>query len=131
MKLFQVSSAQLSFWKDTAHSGTHSAVDGNDDTHDSVAKDTGTDCHLPAEADGNDGRSCATKVFRNPRSLWLKFQQTNRMAGDSPTSQLETAQASAIQYATYAPQFQVRFDGGIGSKSAFEAFFVAAKLLGS
>ncbi len=91
MKLFQVSSAQLSSLKETTHSGTHSAIDCNDDTHDGVAKDTGADCHFPVEADGNDGRSCATKVSEPPLSL------AQASAGDSPTSQLETAQASAIQ----------------------------------
>ncbi|KAJ2982287.1 hypothetical protein NQ176_g1482 [Zarea fungicola] len=50
---------------------------------------------------------------------------------DEATSQLETAQASAIQYAVYAAQVHVRFEGGIGSKSALEALAVAAKLLGS
>lgn len=69
MKLFQVSSAQLSFLKDTTHNGTHSAISGNDETHDKVAKDTSTDCHFPAEADGNDGRSCATTVSGPPLSL--------------------------------------------------------------
>jgi hypothetical protein len=48
-----------------------------------------------------------------------------------PTSQLETAQASAIQYATKEPEPHVRLEGGIGSKSALDAFGVAAKLLGS
>jgi hypothetical protein len=122
------SSAQLGSLEDTTYSGTHSAIDGNDDTHDSVAKDTGADCHFPAEANSDDGRSCATNVSKRLLPL---TQQTNHIAGDSPTSQFETAQASAIQYATYALQFQVRFDGGIGSKSALEAFLVAAKLLSS
>lgn len=49
----------------------------------------------------------------------------------SPTSQLLTAQASAIQYATYECHFHVRFDGGIGSKSALDAAVVLAKLEGS
>ena len=55
--------------KDTTHSSTHSAIDGNDETHKKVAKDTGADCHSPVEADGNDGRSCATKVSAPPLSL--------------------------------------------------------------
>jgi len=50
---------------------------------------------------------------------------------EEATSQLETAQASAIQYAMYEPVLHVRFDGGIGSKSALDALAVAAKLLGS
>lgn len=50
---------------------------------------------------------------------------------DEATSQLDTAQASAIQYAIYEPVAHVRFEGGIGSKSAFDALGVAAKLLGS
>jgi hypothetical protein len=78
--------------KDTAHSGTHSAIDGYDKTHDSVAEDTGADCHFPAEADSDDGRSCATKGSE----LALSLTQ-HHIAGDSPTSQFETAQASAIQ----------------------------------
>ena len=87
MKLFQVSSAQLSSLKDTTHSGAHSAIDGNDDTHDSVAEDTGTDCHSPAEADGNDGRSCAKKVSGTPLSLTQVSTDeslTNFPIGDSP-----------------------------------------------
>jgi hypothetical protein len=50
---------------------------------------------------------------------------------EDATSQLETAHASAIQYAMYEPVPQVRFDGGIGSKSALDALLVFAKLLGS
>lgn len=50
---------------------------------------------------------------------------------EEATSQLDTAQASAIQYAMYEPVPHVLFDGGIGSKSALDAFGVAAKLLGS
>jgi len=50
---------------------------------------------------------------------------------EDATSQFDTAHASAIQYAIYEPVPQVRFDGGIGSKSALDAFFVFAKLLGS
>ena len=94
VKLYQVSSAQL-FSKDTTHRSTHSAIDGNDDTHDSVAKDTGADCHFPAEADSDNGRSCAIKVSEPPLSL--AQVSTDESAGDSPTSQFETAQASAIQ----------------------------------
>lgn len=48
-----------------------------------------------------------------------------------PTSQFDTAHASAIQYATKAPQFHVRFEGGIGSKSALDLFFDFAKELSS
>ena len=84
MKLSQVISAQLSSCMDTTHFGTHSAIDGNDDTHDSVTKDTGANCHFPAEADSNDGRSCTiqssapplSKSF-NSRSQVLKFQPDN------------------------------------------------------
>jgi hypothetical protein len=54
--------------KDTTHNGTHSAINSNDETHDSVAKDTGADCHFPAEANGDHGRSCATKVSAPPHS---------------------------------------------------------------
>jgi len=50
---------------------------------------------------------------------------------EEATSQFDTAHASAIQYAMYEPVPQVRLLGGIGSKSAFEALAVAAKLLGS
>jgi len=40
-------SAQLkSMKKDTTHSGTHSAINGNDDTHNSVTEDTSTDSHF-------------------------------------------------------------------------------------
>lgn len=63
------SSAQPSSLKETTHSGTHSAIDGNDETHDSVTEDTGANCHFPAKADGNDGRSCAIKVSEPPLSL--------------------------------------------------------------
>lgn len=123
MKLFQVSSAQP--LKDITHSGTHSTINGDNETHDKVAKDTGPDCHSPAEADCDHGRSCIAKVFSK-----VLFSDSTDEA-HPPTSQFETAQASAIQYATYAPQFHVRFDGGIGSKSALEALAVFAKLLGS
>lgn len=39
------------------HRSTHSAIDGNDQTHDEVAENTGADGHSPAEADGDHGRS--------------------------------------------------------------------------
>ena len=54
--------------KDTTHNGTHSAIDRNDETHDRVAKNTGADCHFPAETDRDHGRSCATKSSTPPRA---------------------------------------------------------------
>jgi hypothetical protein len=68
MKLFQVSSAQP-LEKNTTHSGTHSAIDGNDEAHDKVAKDTGADCHSPTEADINHRRSYTAKVSAPPHTL--------------------------------------------------------------
>ena len=61
VKLFRVSSVQL-FGQDISHLGADSTVDSNDETHKSVAKDTGSDCHFPAETHGDDGRSYATNV---------------------------------------------------------------------
>lgn len=63
VQLFQqVSSTELrSLEKDRTHNSTHSTVDSNDETHDGVTQDTGTDGHSPAEADGDDGGSCTTK----------------------------------------------------------------------
>ncbi len=52
------SKLRSTFKQDTTHSGTHSAVNSNDETHDKVAQDTGTDCHSPTEANGDHRRSC-------------------------------------------------------------------------
>jgi hypothetical protein len=93
VKLFQVSSAQP-LKKNTTHSGTHSAIYSNDETHDTVTKDTGADCHSPTEADINHRRSYTTKVSALPHTL---TPQSKDVVGNSPTSQFETAQASAIQ----------------------------------
>ena len=49
--------AELSAKKDRTHYGTHSAIDGDDKTHESIAQDTGADSQLPAETNSNDGRS--------------------------------------------------------------------------
>jgi hypothetical protein len=66
------------------------------------------------------------------KTVSIEHMSTNLVISrDSPTSQLETAQASAIQYATKEPEPHVRLEGGIGSKSALDAFGEAAKLLGS
>lgn len=71
------------------------------------------------------------KVLPSTQAPMAIFQLRPTAIMDEATSQLETAQASAIQYATYAPQVHVRLDGGMGSKSALDAFFVLAKLLSS
>ena len=58
----KLSSIQLSSSQDATYRGTHSAINGNDETHDSVAKDTGPNCHSPAEANGYDTRTYATRA---------------------------------------------------------------------
>ena len=45
------------------YNGTNSAIDGNHDTHHSVAENASADCHFPAQTGSDQGRSC-TKRFR-------------------------------------------------------------------
>jgi hypothetical protein len=72
---------------------THSAVDGDDETHDGVSEHTGSNGHSPAETDCNHGRSCTR---RSAPSRYLAVAD-EAVGVNSPTSQLDTAQASAIQ----------------------------------
>jgi hypothetical protein len=70
---------------------THSSVDGYHKTHDGVSEYTGTDGQPPTEADLDHRRGCRN-VIRTVAS------GTGGYCGrDSPTSQFETAHASAIQ----------------------------------
>jgi hypothetical protein len=83
MKLFQVSSLSLLKKGGATHNGTHSAIDGNNETHDSVAQDTGDDCQFPAETDVDHGRSCTTKISAPPRSLDFTLKTCTSLSLDS------------------------------------------------
>jgi len=73
----------------------------------------------------------AMSVFPRTHAPMASFQLSPTAIMEEATSQFDTAQASAIQYETYANQLHVLREGGVGSKSAFDALGVAAKLEGS
>lgn len=43
------------YQKDVTHDGSHPSVDGDDETHDEIAKHTCTDGHPPIKTHGNHG----------------------------------------------------------------------------
>lgn len=57
VELYQVSMNQTGCLNPSTYSGTHSAVDSDDQTHDEVTENASADGQLPTQADSNDGGS--------------------------------------------------------------------------
>jgi hypothetical protein len=49
--------SEVSEFNMETYSSTNSAVRSNDETHDGITEDTGTDCHFPAQTSCDHGRS--------------------------------------------------------------------------
>ena len=82
------------------YKGAYSSVCRDDETHEEITKNTGPNCHSPAQSNRNHRRGYAARNIRDSRSSCYLLQIQIWGEQGLPTSQLDTAHASAIQYAT-------------------------------